>query len=99
MTSEKPPVEQKPHIPSDHNVLYRDQASTADSHCQAVLSALMDIEEIELEQTPLYEIIDPDALDSLFISESQDSFVSFRYQNYNITISADQHLIVSTPSQ
>ncbi|MFP8891083.1 HalOD1 output domain-containing protein [Natrialbaceae archaeon A-CW2] len=48
-------------------------------------------------QPPLFEVIDPDALDALFTNESSTEnmvSVSFDYAGYRITVDSDQTVTV-----
>jgi hypothetical protein len=59
---------------------------------EAVLAAVAEregVDETELE-TPLYEAIDPDALDDLF--RDGRGHVSFQYAGYVVTIDHDRNI-------
>ncbi|WP_276271025.1 HalOD1 output domain-containing protein [Haloarcula litorea] len=43
--------------------------------------------------TPLYDAVDPEALDALF-SPGTDGHVTFRYHGYEVTAYADERVIV-----
>jgi len=45
-------------------------------------------------RTPLFEAIDPDALDRLFASPADDLSVSFRYHGHDVTLTADLTVVV-----
>lgn len=56
---------------------------------RAVLEAVGERESVELPslETPLYDSIDPDALDSLFRS-GVDGKISFSYLGYDVTVTS-----------
>ena len=59
---------------------------------QAVISAVETATGVDrLELPPLYETIDPDALNALFLSGSGDpgKQVRFRYAGYSVTVQGD----------
>ena len=45
-------------------------------------------------RTPLFEVIDPDALDRLFESPADDLTVSFQYHGHDVTLTADLTVVV-----
>jgi len=48
-----------------------------------------------LEQTPLYERIDPDALNNLFShNERTTGQVTFTYESYRVTVTSDHEVFV-----
>lgn len=61
----------------------------------AVVHAVADAEGADpLDLTPLYDAVDPDALDSLFASLTGEGAasideVSFEYEGYDVTVTAD----------
>jgi hypothetical protein len=48
-----------------------------------------------LELPPLYEFIDPDALDALFDDHRTASRIEFRYAGFRVTVRADRTVAVS----
>lgn len=59
---------------------------------EAVLAAVAErrgIDETKLER-PIYDAVDPDALDSLFRSGAGE--VTFRYLGYRVTVDADRNV-------
>lgn len=46
-------------------------------------------------ETPLYDVIDPDALNALFAGGSQNGHVEFTYNNYRIVADATGDVRVS----
>lgn len=75
-------------------ILYQYQASEVESLSQAVLSALIEVEEIDTEQTLLYDVIDPDALNGLFNHESQKGSVLFRYAGHPVKVTSDGRIFI-----
>ena len=61
----------------------------------AVVDAVADLEDTTVADIdpPLYEVVDPDALDRLFMptedNDRNDGRVSFEYLEYTITITSD----------
>lgn len=59
---------------------------------QAIVTAVADAEGVEpTDLSPLYRVVDTDALDELFTSESSEESrteqrVSFRYEGYEVTV-------------
>lgn len=51
------------------------------------------VDPLDLED-PLYEVVDPDALDALFQSESAavEGHVEFRYYGYEVTVTGSGHV-------
>ncbi|WP_071933057.1 HalOD1 output domain-containing protein [Halodesulfurarchaeum formicicum] len=45
---------------------------------------------------PLYDVIDPDALDALMAHSSEDVRVSFKYNGYNVQVSGDGTVSVTS---
>lgn len=68
---------------------------------QAVIAAVADAEQADpLDLTPLYQAIDPDALDSLFKSVAGEGTravdeISFEYHGYDVTVAADGDIQLS----
>ncbi|MBO4247640.1 hypothetical protein IL252_07400 [Halomicrobium sp. IBSBa] len=48
-----------------------------------------------VELPPLYEVVDPDALDALFADGQTFGVVTFEYAGYDVTVRADGHVEVS----
>lgn len=68
----------------------------------AIVSAIADTEDVDpLEVDPLYDVLDPDALDGLFGSRSDgtprygDVCVEFRLNGYTVALSSDRRIHVS----
>jgi len=62
---------------------------------EAVLTAVAEregVEETELD-TPLYDAIDPDALDALF--QNRRGHVSFQYAGYLVTVDHDRNITLT----
>lgn len=63
--------------------------------CTQIVQAVADLEGTDpCELTPLYEFIDPDALEALFaptIEHERRGQVEFSYHGYHITIAVDTH--------
>ncbi|PSP78628.1 hypothetical protein BRC81_07350 [Halobacteriales archaeon QS_1_68_20] len=64
---------------------------------RAVLTAVADaegVDPVDLDR-PLYDAVDPDALDALFrtdVADGVDCHVQFRYYGYEITVHGDGSL-------
>lgn len=69
---------------------------------EAVTYALMDgADDAPLEQqTPLYDVVDPDALDDLFRTDRNfddggaSGRVTFKYEGYDVTVRADGEIVL-----
>jgi len=48
-----------------------------------------------VELPPLYEVVDPDALDALFADGQAFGVVTFEYAGHDVTVRADGHVGVS----
>jgi hypothetical protein len=57
------------------------------------LSEAQDVSPVEMEQ-PLYDVIDPDALDSLFTADDADGRLVFAISGYEVTVSASGDVFV-----
>ena len=63
---------------------------------EAVVSLVANRENVDVqEMTPLYDAIDPDALDSLFRDGAGN--VKFEYEGYLVTVDHENGVDVSTP--
>lgn len=47
-------------------------------------------------ETPLFEVIDPDALDALFLHEGTDVTVEFTYRGYGVTVRGTDRVELTT---
>lgn len=81
--------------------VYQYQIDVAETASDAVVFAVneclqRDDEEVPiLEQTPIYEQVDPDALDSLFSSSRPSSVeVSFVYEGYHVTVTSESEVLL-----
>ena len=66
------------------------------------VAAVLDAETTAI--TPLYEVVDPTALDSLFDSTPAEAdggpiTVSFRYETCRVTVRSDGRIVVSAPDR
>lgn len=71
------------------------------SASEAVVRAIAeaaDVDPIEITP-PLYEAIDPDALDRLFNDASTIEKVAFRYNGHDVTVFAGGNVSVERPSE
>lgn len=72
-----------------------DRDSPSDELCRAVIRAVSDAEGVDPEdlESPLYEAIDPDALDGLFAGRANTTGrIVFRYHGYTVTVSSDDRV-------
>lgn len=61
-----------------------------------VLAALTDNQPESMD--PLYDVVDPDALDALFHSQSkQIGRIQFHYCGHDVTVQSDGQLIITEP--
>ncbi|WP_227380432.1 HalOD1 output domain-containing protein [Haladaptatus halobius] len=72
--------------------LIRTTAADAESIVSAIVSAVTEVNDAK-PATPLYEAINPDALESLFQHSSPK--VSFEYIGYRVTIHPDRTISVA----
>lgn len=74
----------------------KDGSQTPSEAIIEAVATAADVEPIELP--PLYEFIDPDALDTLFQqhegASDAEAVLSFRIDNWNVFVRADGHLRV-----
>ena len=57
---------------------------------RSVIEAIADAEEVDPRQLePLYDVVDPDALNGLFVEGAAGGRVVFRYQGYDVTVGGD----------
>ncbi|SIR25851.1 hypothetical protein SAMN05421858_2019 [Haladaptatus litoreus] len=63
---------------------------------EAVIEAIAEVEETEPWnlQPPLYEALDPDALDSLLMGKSPPKRVVFGYLGHDVTVERDGRVVV-----
>ena len=69
------------------------------SVCQSVVEAVAEAEEVRPEEIdPLYEVVDPDALEELFAPTStagrMEGKVVFTYSGYEVTVCGDGYVSV-----
>lgn len=70
-------------------------AETDVSVSTLVVNTVSDATEMSVaELPPLYDAIDPDALDALFFSRDTDGYVEFQYAGHTVTVSADRTMEV-----
>ncbi|WP_199243383.1 HalOD1 output domain-containing protein [Halopenitus persicus] len=62
--------------------------STASQAVVEKVAQQEDVDSTELE-TPLYDVVDADALDKLVSSMSTDGIVSFHYSGYQLIVAGD----------
>ena len=77
------------------------ELSAGESPTEGVVQALADAADTQpLELEPLYHVLDPDALDSLFTSPSplggSNEFVTFEYGEYTVTFFAEGRVSVAS---
>lgn len=75
--------------------LESDKGQSEQTMSEAILSAVAEREDIEVckLQTPLFESIDPDALDTLF--RNSGGQVTFEYLDYLVTVDSDRNVALS----
>lgn len=74
--------------------------SESRSVSEGVVEAVSEAEDVDpISLTPLYEVIDPDALDKLFASTPTDNqrggTITFSYSGYEVTVASDGHISVA----
>ncbi|RQG93288.1 hypothetical protein EA462_01295 [Natrarchaeobius halalkaliphilus] len=76
------------------------QTDVADENCvsQTVVEAIAEAEGTDpLELTPpLYEVIDPDALENLFTDGKTVGKIIFNYNNFEVCVFSDDSISVET---
>ena len=70
----------------------------------AVADALAEADGVDaMDLPPLYDVIDPDALDALFAERGQsadaETVVSFRFGRWNVFVGSDGRIRICDPSQ
>ncbi|MFB9808064.1 HalOD1 output domain-containing protein [Haladaptatus pallidirubidus] len=80
--------------PSDSpsSPLIRTSQSQSESIITAIVSAIEQMDR-DKPDTPLYEVIEPDALEALY--EHGRQRVEFQYADYQVTVQPDQTILVS----
>ena len=65
-----------------------------------VVTTVAEVEDVDpLELTPpLYEVIDPDALESLFANDRTLGKVIFNYNGYEVSVFSDGYIMVKSHS-
>jgi Halobacterial output domain 1 len=83
--------------PSDSpaSPLIRTSPGLSESIATAIVNAIEQVDG-DRPSTPLYEVIEPDALEALYEHGSQR--VEFQYANYQVTVQPDQTILVSEPN-
>jgi hypothetical protein len=80
----------------DPAVVYR--AAPGERNSEAVVAAVSSVSGIdETELTPIYEVVDPEALDSLFRARggiAADGHVAFEYESYRVRVESDGTVFV-----
>ncbi|WP_369680798.1 HalOD1 output domain-containing protein [Halorubellus sp. JP-L1] len=73
-------------------------ASTKSSICQKVIEAVADAERTDATDLvpPLYDAIDPDALESLFDNDGARGKVVFNYMTYEVSVFSDGYVSVNS---
>ena len=64
--------------------------------CQTVIEAIADAEDTEPSELtpPLFEVIDPDALDTLFARNQAVGKIIFNYNSYEISVFPDGYVSI-----
>lgn len=80
--------------PDDDTIEY--QATDDERLSEAVISAVATAEETDplALEPPLYDAVDPDALDALFQSPRVAGRMAFRYLGRTVTVHADRRVVV-----
>lgn len=76
-----------------------DKGHTPTTMSEAVVTTVAERENTDVcnLQTPLFDAIDPDALDSLF--RNSNGQVTFKYLDYLVTIDSDRNVALSDLSE
>ncbi|WP_415380458.1 HalOD1 output domain-containing protein [Halosimplex sp. TS25] len=62
---------------------------------EAVIEAVAAAEGVRpTELAPLYDVVDPDALETVFAGKSSLGKVVFNYNSYEVTVDADGHVAI-----
>lgn len=69
---------------------------TSDAPSEEIIRSVADAADVDpTELPPLYDTVDPDALDSIFSASALVSGeMTFEYVDYLVTVSADDHVVV-----
>lgn len=72
--------------------------STESNICQTVLESVAKAEETEPTELtpPLYEVIDPEALERLFANKHTVGKVIFNYKNHEVSVFSDGYVSVKS---
>ncbi|GAA0254788.1 HalOD1 output domain-containing protein [Haladaptatus pallidirubidus] len=79
-------------VDNNHKLSSEDSPRSLTNH---VLTAIIEAEDLSLDSLdPLYDVIDPDALDTLFAPRADGSprpfgRISFHYAGYQVTVSSE----------
>lgn len=72
------------------------ESTTADTASNSVIEAVARAEAVDpAKLPPLYDTIDPDALNSLFETPCRTGKVSFRYGGRDVTVTGDGDVVVT----
>lgn len=95
--------EQRSPQPSTYHA-YHDPRSPA-KLSTTIVHALADVMDLDVTDTgfSLYDSVDPDALDQLFVPKSDGTprppgHVAFSVQGYRITVYSEGHIVITPPS-
>ncbi|MFB9809628.1 HalOD1 output domain-containing protein [Haladaptatus pallidirubidus] len=80
---------------SQSSPLIRTSPAQSISIATAIVSAIERVDG-DRPDTPLYEVIEPDALEALY--EHGRQRVEFQYADYQVTVQPDQTILVSEPT-
>jgi hypothetical protein len=80
---------------SQSSPLIRTSPGKSESITTAIISAIVEVNG-DRPDTPLYEVIEPDALEALY--EHGRQRVEFQYADYQVTVQPDQTILVSEPT-
>lgn len=78
--------------------LVQTDVSGDSSICQEIVKLLAEAEETDSTELtpPLYEVIDPDALESLFTNGQALGKIIFNYDSYEVSVFADGYVSVKS---
>jgi hypothetical protein len=80
------------------------QVQTVETDSRSVSRAVIDaVAAVEgtppTELPPLYDVVDPDALDKVFAGKASLGKVMFNYNSYEITVEADGYVAIEDHTQ
>ena len=76
--------------------MVRTSLGQSESIAAAIVNAIEQVDR-DRPDTPLYEVVDPDALEVLY--EHGKQRVEFQYDDYQVTVQPDQTILVSEPNR